>query len=49
MARNDLDKLSDNELWDMHQKVKATLEAKINARKEMLEHRLAHLKRFRVE
>jgi|KBSSwiStaDraftv2_1062776.scaffolds.fasta_scaffold2564207_1 hypothetical protein len=49
MARNDLDKLSDNELWDMHQKVKATLEAKIKARKEMLEHRLAHLKRFRVE
>ena len=49
MARNDLDKLSDNELRDMHQKVEATLEEKIKARKETLEHRLAHLKRFRVE
>ena len=49
MARNYLDKLSDNELRDMHQKVEATLEEKIKARKETLEHRLAHLKRFRVE
>ena len=50
MKRSDLDILSVDELWDMHQKITAMLKAKISAQKKVLEDRLAQLNgRFRVE
>jgi hypothetical protein len=50
ITRSDLEKLSDDELWDMHQKVTATLKAKITTQKKLLEHRLAQVNaRLRVK
>jgi hypothetical protein len=45
MTRSDLEKLSNDELWDMHHNITATLKAKIKAKKKVLEHRLAQLQR----
>jgi hypothetical protein len=45
MTRSDLEKLSNDELWDMRHKITATLEAKIKAKKKVLERRLAQLQR----
>jgi hypothetical protein len=39
-SKNDLELLSINELWELHQKVLATLRAKIKAQTKMLEQRL---------
>jgi hypothetical protein len=39
----DLELLSADELWDMHQKVTAMLTAKIKAQKKVLEHRLVQV------
>jgi hypothetical protein len=42
-SKIDLESLSADELWDLHQKIKATLEAKIEAQKKVLEHQLVKL------
>jgi hypothetical protein len=48
MKRSDLEILSTEELWVLHQKVAATLKAKIIAEKKVLEGRLSQLNgRFR--
>jgi DNA-binding protein H-NS len=50
MKRSDFERLSTEELWVLHQKVKATFKAKISAEKKVLEDRLSQLNgRFRVE
>jgi DNA-binding protein H-NS len=50
IKRSDLEKLSTEELWVLHDKVTATLKAKIIAEKNVLEDRLSQLKgRFRVQ
>ena len=50
MKSNNLEILSTEELWVLHEKVAATLNAKIVAEKKVLEDRLAQLNgRFRVE
>jgi DNA-binding protein H-NS len=49
MKRSDLEMLSTEELWVLHEKVATTLNAKIGAEKKVLEDRLAQLNgRFRV-
>ena len=50
MKRSDLEIMSSEELWVLHQKVMATFTAKIIAQKKVLEDRLSQLNgRFRVE
>ena len=50
MKQSDLEKLSTAELWVLHEKMTATLNAKISAEKKVLEDRLAQLNGpFRVE
>jgi len=50
MKRSNLEILSTEKLWVLHQKVAATLKAKIVAEKKVLEDRLSKLNgRFRVE
>ena len=50
MKRSDLEMLSTEELWVLHEKVATTLNAKIVAEKKVLEDRLAQLnRRLRVE
>ena len=50
MKRSDVEILSTEELWVLHQKVTATLKAKIIAENKVLEDRLSQLiGRFRVE
>jgi DNA-binding protein H-NS len=50
IKRSDLEILSTEELWVLHEKVAATLTAKIIAEKKVLEDRLSQLNgRFRVE
>jgi DNA-binding protein H-NS len=50
MKRLDLEMLSTEELWVLHEKLATTLNAKIRAEKKVLEDRLAQLNgRFRVE
>ena len=50
MKRSDLEMLSTEELWVLHEKVAATLIAKIVAEKKVLEDRLSRLnRRFQVE
>jgi hypothetical protein len=50
MKRSDVEILSTEELWVLHQKVTTTLKAKIIAEKKVLEDRLSQLnRRFRVE
>jgi hypothetical protein len=50
MKRSNLETLSTEELWLLHNKVTTTLNAKIIAEKKMLEDRLSRLnRRFRVE
>jgi DNA-binding protein H-NS len=50
MERSDVEILSTEELWILHQKVTTTLKAKIIAEKKVLEDRLSQLNgRFRVE
>jgi DNA-binding protein H-NS len=50
MKRSDLEILSTEELWVLHENVAATLRAKIIAEKKLLEGRLSQLYgRFRVE
>jgi hypothetical protein len=50
MKSDDVEILSTEELWVLHQKVTATLKAKIIAEKKVLEDRLSQLNgRFRVE
>jgi DNA-binding protein H-NS len=50
MKRSDLETMSSQELWLLHQKVMATFTAKIIAQKKVLEDRLSQLnRRFRVE
>jgi DNA-binding protein H-NS len=50
MKRSDVEILSTEELWVLHQKVTTTLKAKIIAEKKVLEDRLSQLNgRFRVE
>src|ERR1700738_4774514 len=50
MKRGDVEILSTEELWVLHQKVTATLKAKIIAENKVLEDRLSQLiGRFRVE
>jgi len=50
MKRSNLEILSTEELWVLHQKVTTTLKAKIIAEKKVLEDRLSQLNgRFRVE
>jgi len=50
MKRSDLEMLSTEELWVLHEKVTTTLNAKIRAEKKVLEDRLAQLNgRFLVE
>ena len=43
MKRSDLEMLSTEELWVLHEKVATTLNAKIRAQKKVLEDRLAQL------
>jgi hypothetical protein len=45
----DLNLMSIDELWDLHQKVAATLVAKLTAEKEVIEDRLRLLNRVRSE
>jgi len=50
MKRSNIELLSTEELWVLHEKVAATLNAKIVAEKKVLEDRLAQLNgQFRVE
>jgi DNA-binding protein H-NS len=50
MKHSDLEMLSSEELWVLHEKVATTLIAKIRAEKKVLEERLAQLNGwFRVE
>ena len=50
MKRSDVEILSTEELWVLHQKITATLKAKIIAENKVLEDRLSQLiGRFRVE
>jgi DNA-binding protein H-NS len=50
MKRSNIEILSTEELWVLHEKVAATLKAKIIAEKKVLEDRLSQLNgRFRVE
>ena len=50
MKRSDVEILSTEELWVLHQRVTATLKAKIIAENKVLEDRLSQLiGRFRVE
>jgi DNA-binding protein H-NS len=50
MKRGDLEILSADELWVLHEKITATLNAMISAEKKVLEDRLSQLNgRFRVE
>jgi DNA-binding protein H-NS len=50
MKRNDLEILPSDELWVLHQKIMATLKAKISAEKKVLEDRLSQLNgRFRAK
>jgi DNA-binding protein H-NS len=50
MKRSNLEILSTEELWVLHQKIAATLKTKINAEKKVLEDRLSQLNgRLRVE
>jgi DNA-binding protein H-NS len=50
MKRSDLEIFSTEELWVLHEKVAATLKAKIIAEKKVLKRRLSELNgRFRVE
>jgi hypothetical protein len=46
MKRSDLEILSTEELWVLHEKVAATLKAKIIAEKKVLEHPTAELNRL---
>ena len=43
MKRSDVEILSTEELWVLHQKITATLNAKISAEKKVIEDRLAQL------
>ncbi len=47
MTRNNLQSMSSDELWALHQKIAATLAAKITATKEVLEDRLRLLNQAR--
>jgi DNA-binding protein H-NS len=49
MKQTYLNSLSVDELWLLHEKITATLDAKLTAEKEMLEKRLSLLKLPRVE
>jgi DNA-binding protein H-NS len=50
MKRSDFEILSTEALWTLHEKIVATLAAKINAEKKVLEDRLSQLKgRLRIE
>ena len=47
MTRNNLQSMSTDELWALHQKIAASLAARIIAEKEVLEDRLRLLNRGR--
>ena len=49
MKQTYLNSLSVDELWLLHEKITATLDAKLTAEKEMLEKRLRQLQKFGVE
>jgi DNA-binding protein H-NS len=49
MKQSDLESMSIDELWMLHERITATLAAKITAEKEALVDRLRLLKRVRVE
>jgi DNA-binding protein H-NS len=50
MKRSEIERLSTEELWVLHQKITATLKAKIIAENKVLEDRLSQLiGQFRVE
>jgi DNA-binding protein H-NS len=49
MTQAYLKSLSTDEMWTIHEKIIATLKAKLTAEKEMLEKRLRRLKRVGVE